>query len=361
MALALNGTTGYLEFAGKVVGSFPCSMSVWVSCADSGNSPWAMAQGQSDFDRRITFLIASNGNPTLELRNPGNSASVDRNTPPLPDTTMRLAVMVYNSASSRDIYFGSTTAGHDSAAMLDDISNHDRVVVGAYHFNSSAPALFLSGKVAEPHFYNTALTPTQITALLNDTVKPEATAGWVDGWTLKNLDPSGNYVSIGGTRTLTAVGGVTDAGMHPITRAAPTQTMTGANCTQANTSGTGTITQVTPPPGVNLIGATCTQVNTSSTGVITQTGGTLGTLTSRPACRNSHNGLVSQLWASEANATVHVYSLTTGNKITTKTGVNLNSAGVWSISDALFVAGTSYDTRTVLAGGARGSDILGAV
>jgi hypothetical protein len=221
---------------------------------------------------------------------------------------------------------------------------------------------FMNGKVAETHFFNVALTPTQIAALLADTVKPEDTTGWVDGWTFKNFNAGGTYTSIGGSRTMTAVGGVTDAGVHPITRTAPSQTLTGANCAQVNTSSTGVITQTTPPPGINLTGLNCSQVNTSSTGAITQTGAATGTITHRALTRNSHSGTSPQPWSNETGLTIRYYSMTTGAPITSKTGWTTNASGVPpAVTDALLVPGTSYEVLYILAGGARGRDILAAV
>jgi hypothetical protein len=361
-ALHLDGT-GYLEYPAKIVSAFPYSMSIWVSRdAATGAGQWVMGQMQSNGDRHASAWLDPNGSTKYaSIRNPGAQHNAT-DVPATITSNLQLMVVVFESTSLRHIYFaGNTSDG--TTTCVDDTSLHDRFVVGAWHYNSLAPQFFLNGKVAEPHLYNGILSPTQIAALLNDTVKPEDTVGWVDGWTLKNFDSGGTYTSISGTRTLTAVGGVTAAGVaHPITRAAPSQTLTAANCTQANTSSTGAISQTTPPPGVNLVSATCTQVNNSSSVAISQSGGTTGTITHRPLGRNGHNSLSPQLWTNETGLTIHYRSMTTGLTVLSKTGWTTNSAGVPpAVTDSLLVPGTSYEIMFILANGVRGFDVLAAV
>lgn len=224
MALAFDGTTGYLEHAAKVVSGFPCSFMCWVSSSVPSLAQFWAVQQQSNADRWAGVWHDANGVSIYgSLRNPGGGSLAIQNGSPSPDGTMRLAVAVFTSTTSRKVYFGNSTGSSvDTASVTDDITNHDRFVVGAQHYNSSAATNFLKGSIAEPHIFNVALTSGDVTNLLADSVKPEAITGWVDGWILKTYDGTGNYTSIGGSRVLVASGGVSQSGLaHPISRTTP--------------------------------------------------------------------------------------------------------------------------------------------
>ena len=60
--------------------------------------------------------------------------------------------------------------------------------------------------------------------------------------------------------------------------------------------------------------------------------------------------------ANETNATVHVYAVSTGNKVVTKTSQTTNGSGVMTVTDALIVAATEYRVVVVLGSGAEGLD-----
>ena len=84
----------------------------------------------------------------------------------------------------------------------------------------------------------------------------------------------------------------------------------------------------------------------SATGDVSQ-----GTLT-LPVLKNNTGTIL----ANETGATVHVYAVSTGNKIVTKTGQTTNGSGVMSVTDALIVAATQYRVVVVLGSGAEGLD-----
>lgn len=223
MSLKLNGSTGFLEYAGRLVNSFPCSLMVWVSSDAGGTGQMWIAQQQSNANRAVAGWLDGNGTSKYAyVQNPGGGGSAALTAAPHPNSTMRLAVAVFHSPTSATMYYGSAVGQTSSMAATDDLSNHNRFTVGAWHLNSAAAALFTNGSVAEPHVFSVDLTDDDVADLLADDVKPEELAGWVDGWTLKDHAADGNYVSITGTRTLVAAGGVTaSAQPHPISRTAP--------------------------------------------------------------------------------------------------------------------------------------------
>jgi hypothetical protein len=225
MALKLNGTTGYLEHNAKIVSAYPYSIMEWVSADGTGAGQFWLSQGQSNADRyAVGWLDANGSSKYATYRNPGSGDNATKTTSPNPNATMRLMVSVFASATDRKVYYGSSSSpGTSSASMTDSTSNHDRVVAGAYHYNNAAASLFTNGHIAEAHFFNVALTATDVDNLLADSVKPEAITGWVDGWTFETYSAGGTYTSLGGSRTMTAVGGVSVATItpsHPITRVA---------------------------------------------------------------------------------------------------------------------------------------------
>lgn len=221
MAVAFNGSTGYLEFGGAIVTSFPFSMLCWVSRDGSvvDDVQMWMMQGDSDSDRYAAFLMvgADSSNKRAVIRQPGNSyfGSSPSGSATV-DATLRLAVAVFTSTTSRKMYFGDATAGgEDTTSITDDLSNHDRIVIGGRRYNSGSFAQPTNGSIAEAHFYNVALSDANVTSILGGAT-PESISGWVDGWTLLNAT---SLTSIGGSRTLTLTGGVTTSGKtHPVSR-----------------------------------------------------------------------------------------------------------------------------------------------
>ena len=345
MAVKLDGSTAYLEHAAKVVSAFPFSMMVWVSADTTGTSQAWIVQQQSNADRHALLWLDSNGvNKYASLRNPGNSVNAVKNTPPDPNTTMRLGVAVFTSVSSRTVYYGSSTGVTDTVTMIDDTTNHDRLTVGAWRYNSGAAGLFCNGSVAEAHIFNVALTATDVTNLLADSVKPEAITGWVDGWMLNPSGSAGSaapatFTSIGGTRTLTTVGTATVSSQaHPISRVAA-----------AILSGTVYLDDVAPSGSFYGAGSSVLSgvVYLDNVGVSGSMGTAPGTLTSEPLRLN--NGF---LLASVTLAFVAVYNLA-GDLVVRQTNVTTNASGIFTITASGILSGIFYRVDWETAAGQR--------
>lgn len=237
--IALNGTTQYLELSSAVVTAYPFSLVIWANTTTNQNS-FPLTQCQSNADRAAFIFFDTNGiTQYASLRNPGNtdSASIGG---AQSSSSLKLALAVFTSASSRKIYFDSSTGGTSTVSMTDDVSNYDRVTIGGLHYNSSAASFLHAGVVAEAHIFNTALTSSDFTTLL--TTPAENVAGWVDGWTLAD---NTTLTSIGGSRTLTAVGSPSNgAATLPYTRgdttapvlSSPTGTQTGSSTASGTVS-----------------------------------------------------------------------------------------------------------------------------
>lgn len=218
MSLALNGSTGYLVHGARIANSFPFTMTIWVAGSTAVSNQVAIMQGQSNGDRAAMGWFTNFGaNKEAYLRNPGvNNAAQKATTPNLNAATMQLMMVIFESLTSRKVYFGSNVESTNAAAMLDDISNHDRVTIGAYWINSAgAPSIWLNGSVAEAHFYSRALDDTDYDSLAAGALG-ETRANWIDGFPMRDTT---DLVSVGGGRSLTLVGGVTNSGIaHPVTR-----------------------------------------------------------------------------------------------------------------------------------------------
>lgn len=352
MAITFDGSTGYLEHSASIVTSYPCSMVVWGTRANSNGNQFWVAQQQSNASRYISgWHLDSSDTKYISAQIVGNGDSQPKSTAPHTSTTaLKMMVVVFASASSKTIYFGDNAGVNNTVTIADELVNHDRCTVGALHFNGGVASNFANGALAEAHWFNTALTSVQIDALLADTTKPEDTTGWVDGWTLKDFETGGTYTSIGGTRTMTAVGGVTASALtHPIGRSSPDASAPGATLTGASTITPGSASGDSPgvAPGATLTG-TATIIGGAATG-----GGSGGTLVTYPFVNNTNDPV---LYANQTGVTVDIYNNTTGALVVRKTGQTTNASGIATITDAAMSDVTTYRYWATFADGEFGAD-----
>lgn len=214
--IALDGTSQYLELASAVVTSFPMSMSLWLTMT-SDVSAFPICQQAAASDRQAAaFIYNFRESKSAYVRNPGANSSATKTTAPHASATLQLMVVVFESTTSRAVYFGNNTAATNTETRTDDLNLHDRLTIGARHTDGGAADLFLPGTVCEAHIYNAALTSSDVTTLLTTAPDGGGIASWVDGWTLADAS---TLTSIGGTRTLTAVGSPTTGSVTlPYTR-----------------------------------------------------------------------------------------------------------------------------------------------
>jgi hypothetical protein len=212
--IALNGTSQYLEFNDKILSALPGSLIIWGTYS-TNQAMMSLVQQQSNADRYIAAWLDANGTSKYaQHRNPGAGDSATRVASPDPGATLRMHAAIFNSTTLRGCAYGSNSITTSTGSATDDLSSHDRITVGAWHYNSGSAGLFHAGTVCEVHFFNVALTSSDLTTLL--TPPPEQVAGWVDGWI---LDAAENLTSIGGSRTLTAIGSPTTGSVTlPYTR-----------------------------------------------------------------------------------------------------------------------------------------------
>lgn len=220
MALSFNGSTGYLQWdAGTMpVTTYPFSVVCWMSIAGGASFRHA-AMLQSSSNTYFSTVGASGGAAANAQEYDGANFHDPQYTgSPTIGTSLVLVVGVFASTTSAKTYLiDSSRVGTDTNTITSRVANYDRITIGARNAGGSLMQ-HLQGDVAEVHIYNTALSTTNvdaIAALEGTSTGPESITGWVDGWHLKDTS---SLSSIGGTRTLTLIGGVTNsAATHPIT------------------------------------------------------------------------------------------------------------------------------------------------
>ena len=222
MALKLNGTSGYLQYPNKVASTYPFSMMLWVNTPYTGVAQQFINQAQSTAARSSSGWLDANGATVYAQTGvPDGSSGAAQLSPTLSTSSLKLMLVVFVSASTRRVYYNSSTPGVQTYGSVDDSINYDVTTIGAIQTNNIAATGFAVASIAEAHFFNVALTDTDYTTLAGGAL-PETVSGWVDGWSLQTYSAGGTYSSIGGSRTLTAYGGVIQSSTaHPITRTPP--------------------------------------------------------------------------------------------------------------------------------------------
>ena len=231
MALRFNGTDGFLEHAAAICTAAGYTMAVMVATDKSGpnSEQVCVSQGSSTNDAFMTVGFggsSENKYATDRADGVGSLTSQKSTSPNISSSGFGWLIGAFTSNTSRSVAFGSSAfSTPDTSNSSQNYSHLNRVVIGATR-RSAGVLQHAKADLAEVHFFTGILTSGQIDALVAGSVLPEDTSGWVDGWTLQTFSSGGTYTSIGGSRTLTASGGVTASPLgHPITRSsAPTLT-----------------------------------------------------------------------------------------------------------------------------------------
>lgn len=342
MPIQFDGTTGYLRHNARIVTGFP--MSIVFSYANESGQPSGFTTVMQGCEFAEPFLSAAfitfGDQKQASHRHVGGTRSAAKLTTPHPNTTtMQWGVVVFTSANSRTVYFGDAAGVTDTTAGSDASAGHDITTIGASLRNSAAATQFTKGHIGEVHFYSTALTASDVTALIGGAT-PESLAGRVDGWWLDTFQAGGTYTSTSGTRVMTAVGTVSSSGLtHPITRSSPSAFTGNITLDAVGTSGTF--------QGV-AAGAFAGAITLDDVGVAGSFGASSGTLTSEPIRTN--NGT---LLASTALAHVAIYNDTTGALVLRRTSISTDASGVFTVTDPAIVAGVTYRIDWETSGGHR--------
>lgn len=231
MAVRFDGT-GRLTFAGRLFDGVDVVLVCWGGInTGADNYAWVSQSEVATPGRYVIAATRNTGNVQLVHGwSGGTDGDTTTKTPGTLNGTMRvfMGVMRSSGTNRQQCYYGDNSQGNGTAALLDQISNHDAFTVGAW--NSGGSYLWpLIGDVAEVHAIAVgARTDADIDTLYDALAAgglPEAQAGWIDGWKLTGHT---DLTSIGGTRTLTLMGGVTTSpATHPVSRAPAAPIITG--------------------------------------------------------------------------------------------------------------------------------------
>lgn len=235
--VTFNGSSQLLEYTtDSIVTAYPYSIAAWVASDKSAFTEEHIGGlGSSTADAFSGLHYESNNNNKHAYDRSaatGTLTAVKSTAPQINNTALQLMVAVFTSASSRTVYFGDNTGVTDTASLTQTFTDFNRVTIGVAR-RSSGLLQYAKCTVAEFHLFNAALTSSDFTTLL--TTPPEDVTGWVDGWMLAT---NSDLTSIGGTRTLTAVGSPTTGSLTlPYTRSAPAPTLSSPSAgTPASTS-----------------------------------------------------------------------------------------------------------------------------
>ncbi len=333
MALRFNGTDAFLEHAAAICTATGYTMAVMVATDKSGpnGEQVCISQGSSTNDAFMTvgFNGSSEGKYATDRADGVGSLTSSKTTSPnISAASFGWLIGAFTSNTSRSVAFGNSTfSTPDTTNSSQNYSHLNRCLIGA---TRRAAGLLQHAKadLAEAHWFNRILTSGEIDALVAGTAKPEEISGWVDGVDMTAFRADGNYLSMSGTRTFVASGGVTASPLtHPLARSSPA-------------SFAGAVTLDNAAPG----GSFTTAPASSFAGAVTldaaAPGGSFGpapgTFTSQPL--NSNNGTT---LASAALSYVAAYDSTTGALVARFTGLSTDSLGRFTVSSPLLTPGVT--------------------
>jgi len=231
MALRFDGVDDFLELAGLICSATGYTMAIMVATdkTGAGSEQVCIAQGSTTNDAFMTVGFngsSENKYATDRGEGVGSSTTQKSTSPNISSSTFGWLFGLFESNSSRSVGFGSSALVNTTGASGQNYSHLNRCLVGATR-RSAGLLHYAKADLAEAHFFNVVLSGTNMDDLVAGSVLPEDVSGWVDGWTLAAFESGGTYTSIGGSRTMTASGGVIVSPLsHPITRT-PIPTLAG--------------------------------------------------------------------------------------------------------------------------------------
>lgn len=255
-------TAAFLGLDTALKPSYPISMVGWVgggsfptpdSTVFSQGGPGGVVVGKitsaNGYAQGIDFTAGVGG------------ASVSKNSAPIYSTSaLQLFVVVFESASSRTVYFGNNTGVTATTTQSSpNIGTHNVFQIGADGGNNR----FNNADFAEVSVFGVALTAADVASLLAGTLA-ESLPGCIASFPLRSAT---DLTSTNGTYTLTPTGTVS-AGVlaHPVTRAAPADTTvpTQTGAITVGTVGSSSI-QFTWPAGADNVAVTSYETSLDGT------------------------------------------------------------------------------------------------
>lgn len=229
MPISFNGSTSKLVWSGDIGASqYPCTLFCWVKHATSATSGAVCGFGSTS-NGNYEEMIFSSGTKVRVYYRTSSGASSYADSTTAEQTTWQPAMAVYETATSRKIYYSSGAVVADTASAGSAVAP-DRFVVGT---RPTSDSLYFAGEIAEVAVWSSALTQGDFDSMAAG-AKPETiSAGTLlECWPLETTSDLAGTVS----RTLTATS-VSAGGTHPIDRSVPAPTFTGTIPTLTGTEG----------------------------------------------------------------------------------------------------------------------------
>lgn len=170
-----DGTDDSVEKDENLISDFPFTMSAWVYGSDGAIF---FLVDKDVADKMFGYYINGAG-PTLNIF--ARNTSTDIYTGPAISTTQwNHVLVVFRSATDREIYLNGTSGGQDTSSVSFS-ANTDRWSIG--RIGDSTPSTYFTGVISDVKLYSVDLTTSEITNLANNI---DVTRGLQNHWKLKD-------------------------------------------------------------------------------------------------------------------------------------------------------------------------------
>lgn len=216
MSVTLGGSSKLKWTGASPISAYPFSLFCWVKFATTSAIQVLMGVGKdgntADGEGTI-FAYGSAGQKVLCNMKVSGGAQYASSVLDM-DTAWQPALAVFESATSRRIFYGaSATAGTDSVSITPIFANWDEIIIGERPAEDGS--FYLNADIAEAALWSADMSAHWAT--LQGGALPEGVNGGanlVEHW---SLETAGSYTGTV-SRTLTATGTPTQAATHPISR-----------------------------------------------------------------------------------------------------------------------------------------------
>lgn len=365
MAIAFNGTSNFLKWAGAIRSDFPITIFCWARRANTNSDQFVFGSGSAT----ALFAIRTIGNQinaqAFYMSSPGYSA--DRTRPGDTEFGWSPMMAVLTNDTIRMYYSGSDVSGSSNPGTYGgSLSSHTDFVVGGSAIGGGI-AQFI-GEISDLAIWNTALGDSEWATLKTGT-PPEgvASGSLIEAWPLREL---GEYTGVNG-RTLVATGTLARSSTDPFVRSSPAATATTLSGPASGTNGvasanftvgangtiTGTVT-VTPADAANGGTFTPTTVAISSgtpTATFTYTPASAGSKTISISDNGGLTDAASLTYTSNAASVTATGSLASMSLVAPTSSATGSAAATGSLSGIAIVAPTASATVGNIATGSLAS------
>lgn len=176
MAIALNGTSQYINIGSAPVTAMPLTIACWFRLATVSSGVFQLilqinnnAQATTTTGTYRLLLPTNNTILRASQATSGTSANADSASGSLSANTWTHGAGVFTSTTSRAVYVNGVSAGTNTTSLAEP--SVASMNIGAAVINTSSASAFMSGSVAEVGVWSAALDAMELNALA-DGVSP---------------------------------------------------------------------------------------------------------------------------------------------------------------------------------------------